>query len=97
MTAFEGATKPTSIEVDGYEGLLSANRIVEIPSNMQFRADYGTSTDGLPDYTGYAAKGLAEGTDGWLLKQFTYDSYRQCTQILVAYGNWTNHSSESYS
>jgi hypothetical protein len=96
MTAFEGATKPTSIEVDGYEGLLSANRIVEIPSNMQFRAAYA-STDGLPTYCGFAAKGLAEGTNGWLLKEYTYDASRQCTKILIAYGNWTNRASESYS
>ncbi len=96
MTAFEGATKPTSIEVDGYEGLLSANRIVEIPSNMQFRASY-LSTDGLPEYCGFAAKGLAEGTTGWLLKKYTYDASRQCTQILIAYGDWTARASASYS
>lgn len=96
-TIFEGAVKPSSIEQAGFDSDVSAMRICEIPSNQQFRADYGSSTDGLPDYTGAAPKGLAEGTDGWLLKAFTYDSNRQCTKILIAYGNWTAHLSASYS
>jgi hypothetical protein len=91
----EGAIKPSSIEVDSYEGALFAQRIVEIPSNMAFRAAY-SSTDGLPDYVGYAPRGLAEGSDGWLLKKYTYDANRQCTKIEIAYGDWTNRATETY-
>lgn len=93
---FEGAVKPDAILVDSYESAIFAQRITEVPSNMQFRADYDGETDGLPLYTGYGAKGLAEGTDGWLLKKFTYDANRQCTKIQVAYGDWTNRASETY-
>jgi hypothetical protein len=97
MTVYEGNIKPSSIEQATLETDLSAVRITEISSNQQFRADYNGLTDGLPKYTGAAPKGLAEGTDGWLLKEFTYDANRQCTKILIAYGNWTARSSGSYS
>ena len=96
MTVYEGNIKPSSIEQATLETDLSAVRITEISSNQQMRAAY-SSTDGLPDYTGNAPKGLAEGTNGWLLKQFTYDANRQCTKILIAYGNWTARASASYS
>lgn len=91
-----GGVLPSKIEQATYEKDLYALRIAEIPSNLQFRADYGTSTDGLPNYTGYSARGVGEGTTGWLLKSYTYDSNRQCTKILVAYGDWTNRSTASY-
>lgn len=96
-TIFEGAVKPSSIEQAGFEGDLSAVRITEVSSNQQFRADYAGLTDGLPKYTGSACKGLAEGTNGWVLKEFTYDANRQCTKILIAYGDWTSRSTASYS
>lgn len=97
--SFEGQVKPDAITVDSYEGELFAQRIVEVPSNMQFRADYDGQTDGLPKYVGYAPKGLAEGSDGWLLKEYTYDANdpRQCTKILIGYGNWTARAGASYS
>ena len=91
----EGATKPSSLEVDGYEKDLFAHRYTEIPSNMQFRAIYG-SIDGLPDYIGYAPRGLAVGTTGWLLKKFTYDANRQCTLIQIAYDAFSNYAGASY-
>jgi hypothetical protein len=90
---FEGSVKPSSIEVDGYEPDLFAQRYTEIPSNMQMRADYGSSTDGLPDYVGYAPKGLSSSSDGWLLQKFTYDANRQCTLRQIAYDSWDSHSS----
>ena len=92
-----GNIRGTKIESATYEDDLLASRICEIPSNMQFRADYNGETDGLPLYTGHAAKGLSEGSNGWLLKEYTYDANRQCTKILVAYGDWTNRSTASYS
>jgi len=93
---FEGAVKPDAVLLDGYEHNLSALRITEISSNQQMRAAY-SSTDGLPDYTGNAPKGLADSTTGWLLKKFTYDANRQCTLIQIAYDSWTNRASASYS
>ena len=92
----EGAVKPSSLEQEAFEYEMFASRIVEIPTNMQMRADYGASTDGQPDYVGYAPRGLAEATYGWLLQKFEYDSNRQCTSRTIAYGNWTNRASESY-
>jgi hypothetical protein len=59
---------------------------------MQLMADYGTSTDGLPDYMGYGPRGLATSDSGWLLKKFTYDANRQCTTIQIAYDAWDNHA-----
>ena len=92
-----GGVLPSKIEQATYEKDLYALRIAEIPSNMQFRAAYSAPNDGLPDYVGYAPRGLAEGATGWLLKAYTYDANRQCTQILIAYGDWTNRATGSYS
>lgn len=92
----EGAVKPDSITVDSYEFPLYAQRFTEIPSNMQMRAYY-SSTDGLPDYVGYAPKGLASSSDGWLLQKFTYDASRQCTLRQIAYDTWDNRTGASYS
>jgi hypothetical protein len=91
---FEGQTKPDAIAVDGYESALFAARITEIPSNMGMRVAYDGS--GNAEYVGFAPRGLAEGTDGWLLQKFTYDGSNRCTKREIAYGNWTNRASESY-
>jgi hypothetical protein len=91
-----GQIKVSAAEAKEHEDLISAKRITEIPTNLQMMAAY-SSTDGLPDYVGYAAKGLAAGTNGWLLQKFTYDASRQCTVRQIAYGNWTNRTGASYS
>ena len=96
MTVYEGNIKPSSIEQATLETDLSAVRITEISSNQQMRAAY-SSTDGLPDYTGNAPKGLGTATTGWLLKKFTYDANRQCTLIQIAYDSWDNRASASFS
>ena len=85
--SFEGQVKPDAISVDSYEAELFAKRIVEVPSNMKKRFAYDGSGNCI--YIGYAPKGLAEGTDGWLLWKLTYDGSNQCTEINIAYGNWT--------
>ena len=99
---FTGSVKPTSIEQDGFEAAVSAHRMMEVPSPLIQRLDYGANTDGQPDYLGYAPSGLAEGTNGWLLFKFTYDANRQMTAKNV-YGavngenaNWTAHSTYTY-
>jgi hypothetical protein len=89
---FHGNVKPSSLEQATFEADLSANRITEVPSNMQMRADYGTSTDGQPDYTGWACKGLPESSTEWLLCKFTYDGNRQCTKKQCCYDSWDNHA-----
>lgn len=91
-----GQTKVTSAEAIEHETSLKAKRYTEIPTNMQMLADYGARTDGQPVYLGFAPRGLAEGTDGWLLQKFTYDGSDQCTSRKIAYGDWTNRASETY-
>ena len=92
-----GGVLPSKLEQATFEKDLYAVRTAEIPSNMQFRADYVAATDGLPTYVGYAPMGLAEGTDGWLCKKFTYDANRQCTSIQIQYTNWSARAAGSYS
>lgn len=86
---FEGAVKPTSIEQAGFEKDLWANRITEIPSNMEGRWEYDGSNNCI--YAGYAPKGLSEGSDGWLIQKFTWVG-SNCTKREINYGNWTSHT-----
>lgn len=88
-----GATKNTETQDREHENALYAKRYVQIETNQQGRWAY--NADGTILYAGYAPKGLAEGTDGWLLQKFTYTSMRP-TKREIAYGNWTNRASESY-
>ena len=94
---FEGAVKPSSVEKAVYEADLFAHRITEIPSNMQSRSDYDVRTDDNPVYIGYAPKGLADGTDGWLLQLIEYDTSDRFISRKIAYGNWTSHTTADYS
>lgn len=83
-----GQTKVSAAEAAEFEQLLSAKRTTEIPTNLQLRADYLARTDGLPTYMGYAPKGLASSSTGWLLQKFTYDASSQCTLRQIAYNSW---------
>ena len=91
-----GAVFPSKIEQQTYEKDLYAQRISEIPSNMQMMADYGVRTDGQPVYLGFAPRLLDVGTDGWLLHKFTYDVSNRVTVRQIAYGDWTNRATETY-
>ena len=82
-----GHTRATNIEQLEYEKELWAKRITEVPSNMQARYSYDGSNNLI--YAGYAPKGLAEGTDGWLLQKYTYDGSNNVTERKIYYGNWT--------
>lgn len=93
----EGSVKPSSIEKDTYEQDLFAQRSVDVPSNMQVRADYNGQTDSQPAYSGWAPKGLSESSTGWLLHKNEYDANRQFTKRTVAYDSWDNHLTASYS
>mgnify|MGYP001478769840 CR=1 FL=1 len=94
---FEGALKPSAVEKAVFEPDLFAQRITEIPSNMQSRSDYDVRTDDNPVYIGYAPKGLAEGSDGWLLQFIEYDTSDRFVSRKIAYGNWTSHATADYS
>ena len=80
-----GSTKVTGAERREHEDSLFAKRIVEIPSNLQIRVAY--NADGTALYRGYAPKGLAADTAGWLLHKFTYDSMK-LTLRQTAYSSW---------
>lgn len=88
-----GQTKVSAAEAKEHEDMLLAKRTVSIPSNMKKRFEYSS---GNCIYAGAAPKGLAEGTDGWMIQKFTYDGSNQCTDIDIAYGNWTNRASYTY-
>ena len=99
-TVFEGATKPTAIEVDGYEPLVVAHRTTDVPSALQQLIDYGARTDGQPVYQGWAPPGMAQGTNGWLIKYYQYNGSGWCTSITstaLSDANWTNRSTAAYS
>lgn len=91
---YEGAVKPSSIEQAGFEHSLWANRFCEIPTNMEGRWEYDANDNCI--YAGYASKGLAEGTEGWLIQKFTWEagtvSGYVCTKREIDYGNWTSHT-----
>ena len=72
MTTFSGATKPTSIDQDAYEGSVKAVRSTEIPCVLIQRVEY--DTDGNPIYIGYAEPGTAESDTAWILFKYTYVS-----------------------
>ena len=93
MTVYEGNIKPSSIEQATLESDLSSVRTTEIASNQKKRFEYDGSNNAI--YIGYAPKGLAEGTDGWLLWKLTWVG-ANCTAIDIAYGNWTAHTGYTY-
>jgi hypothetical protein len=86
MTVYEGNIKPSSIEQATLETDLSATRITEIASNQKKRFEYDGNNNAI--YIGYAAKGLAESSDGRLLWKLTWTG-ANCTAIDIAYGSWT--------
>ena len=92
-----GGVLPSKLEQATFEKDLYAGRTTEIPSNLQMMCDYDVRTDGQPVYLGFAPKGLAVGTDGWLLHKFTYDVSNRVTVRQIAYGDWTNRATESFS
>ena len=88
-----GATRNTEAEAREHEATLYAKRYIQIETNQQGRWAY--NGDGTILYAGYAPKGLAEGTDGWLLQKFTYSSMRPETRKIY-YGNWTGRTGYTF-
>lgn len=88
--SFHGNVRPSSVEQASFESSLWAQRITEIPSNMQVRLDYAGREDGQPVYQGFAPRGLATNQTGWLIYKFTYDDSNNMTLRQVAYDKWDN-------
>ena len=99
MNTFSGATKPTAIEQDAYEGSVKAVRSTEIPCVLIQRIEY--DTDNNPIYIGYAEPGTAEDTEAWILFKYTYVSGNMTEKN--SYGvlngetaSWTNRAIYTY-
>lgn len=69
-----------------------------LPLNLPYDEKYVqfaySSTDGNPDYAGFANPGSADGDSVWTIKKYTYDGSRQCTKIQIVFKkDWTNRAS----
>ena len=95
LSNFEGAVKPSAIEIDAYEANVFAHRFTQIETNQQAIWIYNGSNQVI--YACYAPRGLATSTTGWLLQKFTYDGSGNCTQRQIAYDAQTNYLTASYS
>jgi len=89
-----GAVKPSSLEQQVYEPDLFAQRITEIPSNMQMFTQKDANKNFI--YIGYAAKGIQESDDGWLIHKFTYDVDNDIVKRQSAYGSWDGRADLTY-
>jgi len=91
-----GQTKLSDAEAREHEAAIYAKRVTKVPLNMRAKYDYGSRTDGQPVYVGYAARGLATSSTGWLLFKYTYNASGWVTDKDVAYDSWDNRASASY-
>ena len=94
QTGLTGSLKVSMAEEREHDGALQAKRILEIPSNLQMRVAY--NGDLQTEYAGYGARGLAAGTDGWLIQKFTYNASKQVTLRQSAYAAWDDRATASY-
>ena len=90
--ALRGAVRPSEAENAEHELSVWAKRVVTIPLNMQELFEY---TSGLIDYAGYAPRGLAEGSAGWLLFKYTWTG-SDMTKKQVAYDSWAYRATATY-
>ena len=93
-TQIEGAVKPSSLEADGYEPLLSAHRITTMESNQQGIWVYNGSNQ--VTYACYAPRGLATTSLGWLLQSFSYDTNGNVLTRKIAYDAQSNYLTATY-
>lgn len=91
-----GQAPVSDAEAREHEALLCAKRFVEIPSNLQMRADYLLRTDGQPTYLGFGPRSLASSDKGWIIQRFTYDVNGQCTLRQIAWDSWDNRDGATY-
>jgi hypothetical protein len=88
-----GSTRVSVAEEREHEVPLMAKRIVEVPSDMQARWVYDGSNNCI--YAAYAARGLAESAQGWLLHKYTWVG-TNCTKREIAYDSYQNYLIASY-
>lgn len=77
-----------------HEELVSSKRVTSIPNNQQTLLAY--DADNNLQYVGFAPKGLATSSSGWLLYKLSYTSGNM-TSKQIAYDSWDNRASASYS
>ena len=97
--SLNGQTKVSQAEAIEHEELLSAKRTVEVPSNLQMKIDYNFPAR-TQKTVGYAPKGLAVGSTGWLLQRLNYSLASfpsMLSERLIAYDSWNNRDTASYS
>jgi len=87
---FEKMNDPSVVRE--HETALFAKRMTEVPTNMGARFIYSS---GQPIYAGYAARGIAEASQGWLLHKYTYTS-GVMTKREIAYDSWNNATLACY-
>lgn len=88
-----GQASSSAVETREHEPDLSARRVTEIPLYMDTQYDYGSRTDGQPDYEGFGAPGLADNADGWLIYKNTYDINSFITKREARIGVWDDRAS----
>lgn len=64
--------------------------------SSRMQALFAFDGSGNLEYLGYGAKGLAEGTEGWLLYKFTWDASGNISSRKTAYGTWTGRATATY-
>ena len=87
-----GKVRASEVESKVFDPTTLAIRYIEIPSNLQQRLDYGSRTDGQPDYMGFAEKGLGISASGWLLQEFTYDASGKMTLRQISFDSWDDRA-----
>jgi len=85
--------EPKEISNWEHNNSLVAKRIMDVGSDADINLDYDERIDNQPVYVGYGARGLADGTDGWLIYQLTYDLSNRVTRVEKAIGVWNNRGS----
>lgn len=92
-----GQRKVTDAEAREHQATLLAKRITDIPNDLQIKVDPDGRSDNQPVYVGFAPKGLATSSEGWLLWKITYDSFGDFSYKQVAYDDYDSRASASYS
>lgn len=91
----QGSVRASVVEERVYDERLMAARYTEIPSNLQMRVEY--NGNGTHKFVGYAARGVSENQNEWLIHYFEYNSSKQVISRTIAYDSWTNRDSANYS
>ena len=89
-----GQVRVSDAEAREHQASLLAKRTTDIPNDLQIRMTY--TADGLEEYIGYGARGLASSDSGWLIRKQTYNGDGYISLSQTAYGIWDNRASLTY-